>query len=75
MSDSSEINSVDLQNNENNVKLACHEIGEPEIKREKLIYNTALAFVRVQFSNQPRQRRHVFVFFQSVLFPFCIPKL
>lgn len=65
MSDSSEINSVDLQNNENNAKLACHELGEPENKMRKLIYNTAFAFVRVQFSNQPRQR-HVFAFFQNV---------
>ena len=42
-----------------------------KIKWEKLIYNTEFAFVRVQFSNQPRQR-HVFFFFpERICFRFA----
>ena len=43
-----------------------------KIKWEKLIYNTEFAFVRVQFSNQPRQRHVLFFFFpERICFRFA----
>ena len=65
MSDSSEINSVDLQNNENNLKFACHELGEPENRMRKINLILHLLLCGYNFLTN-HVRDMFFSFFQNV---------